>query len=184
MRDFSDKNFGIAIAYLIPGFAVLIGASEISPTVSGWLGSGGASGDPTVGRFLYVLLASLAAGLVVSALRWAAIDSIHHATGIEQPHLDFSRLGPKIEPFMLIVESNYRFYQFYANLFVALPFTAACRFASGGEKGNTWLWATGILTEAVLFAGSRDSLRRYYERAAALLGAERRGIQDSADFDE
>lgn len=170
MRELSDKNFGIAIAYLIPGFVVLWGASYFSPTINGWLGPGGSGGEPTIGAFLYVLLGSLAAGLGVSALRWAMIDTLHHATGVKRPALDFSSLQEKLESFVLIVEANYRFYQFYANMFVAIFITGACRIGAFGNLGGIGIWTVAFLTEAVLLAGSRDSLIRYYDRAKDLLG--------------
>jgi len=35
-------------------------------------------------------LASVAAGLSVSAVRWLVLDTVHHRTGVRQPSWDFS----------------------------------------------------------------------------------------------
>lgn len=172
MRELTDKNFGIAIAYLIPGFLVLWGVSYFSPTIRGWLEPSGLATTPTLGSFLYVLLGSLAAGLIVSALRWATLDTFHHATGLTAPALNFSALPKNLEAFILIVEANYRFYQFYSNACVALFIAVICRLVAIGNLGGVGSWLAGTLIEGVLLAGSRDSLRRYYTRAAALLGEE------------
>jgi hypothetical protein len=37
MTEMSQKNFGLLIAYLLPGFVVLWGISFFSPTVQSWL---------------------------------------------------------------------------------------------------------------------------------------------------
>ncbi len=91
MREVSSKNFGLLIANLLPGLVALWGASYFSHTVRIWLGASGATG-PTVGGFLYVTLASVGAGMTVSAVRFLVIDRIHHWTGVRQPLSDFSKL--------------------------------------------------------------------------------------------
>ncbi len=68
MSELSEKNFGLLIAYVLPGFVTLWGISHFSPTVESWIASS-QHGAPTVGGFLYVTLASLAAGLTVSEAR-------------------------------------------------------------------------------------------------------------------
>ena len=113
MQDVSTKNFGLLIAYLIPGFATLWGVSYFSPVVRSWLGST-ADSSPSVGGFLYVTLASVSAGLTVSTIRWLVIDSIHHHTGIQQPNWDFSRLGQTVAAYDVLKEIHYRYFQFYA----------------------------------------------------------------------
>ena len=84
MKEVSTSNFGLLIAFVLPGFTALWGAAYISPVLRSWLVGSGMTG-PTVGGFLYVTLASVAAGLTVSTVRWAVIDTIHHWTGLTQP---------------------------------------------------------------------------------------------------
>ena len=60
-----------------------------------WI-SASQQGAPTVAGFMYVTLASLAAGVTVSAVRWAIIDHLHHATGVVPPAWKFANLEGKL----------------------------------------------------------------------------------------
>lgn len=66
MREVTGQNFGLLIAYILPGFIVLWGLSHFSTTIAGWLGA--TADGPTVGGFLYVTLASVGAGLAVGSV--------------------------------------------------------------------------------------------------------------------
>lgn len=105
MNQSFDGNFGLIIAYILPGFLCLAGVSRFSPMVAGWM-SVAPSAAPTLGGFLYVALGSLGAGMLVSAFRWLIIDTLHHKTGLSLPNLDFSRLQNNLEAFELAVEHN------------------------------------------------------------------------------
>lgn len=59
MSRLSSENFGVIIAYLLPGFVALWGVSYFSPTVASWIVAS-REGSPTVTGFMYVTLASLA----------------------------------------------------------------------------------------------------------------------------
>jgi hypothetical protein len=67
MQDLSRSNIGIVMAYLLPGFATMWGASYFSETMETWLGATPAE-SPSVGGVLYVTVGSLGAGLIVSAV--------------------------------------------------------------------------------------------------------------------
>lgn len=171
MGGVSNRNFGLVIAFVLPGFAALWGLSRVSSDVSFWLsGSGSGAGDPTVGGFCYVSLASLAAGMTVSAVRWLLVDTFLSCTGVRRPRWDDSMLVEKLEAFEALVENHYRYYQFYANTFVALAFSyAVWRLPSTAHF--LALHDVGVLfLLGVFLAGSRDALRKYYCRSAALLG--------------
>ena len=118
MKTVSSENFGLIIAYLLPGFVALWGVSYFSPTVGSWV-TASQQGAPTVAGFMYVTLASLAAGVTVSAVRWATIDQLHHATGIRPPAWKFVNLEGKLQGYRTLIENHYRYYQFYSNMFVA-----------------------------------------------------------------
>jgi len=173
MRETPSFNFGFLIAYLIPGFTVLWGLSYHSETVSTWLGSVPPNA-PTVGGFLYLTLASVAAGLTASTIRWAVIDTLHHWTGIRQPDWDFRCLQENAAAFDTLGENHYRYYQFYGNMAVALAFSyAALWFASGTLAPPFGSGSPGVLFIEVLFlAGSRDTLAKYYSRVSRFLRAE------------
>lgn len=169
-QEVSDRNFGLLIAYLIPGFIVLWGLGFVSPVIYGWL-DGTASTAPSLGGFLYVTVASIGAGMAVSAARWLLIDTLHHATGLAQPAWDDSRLQDQLSAYRWVVDNYYRYYQFYANTFVANTLSIVLWLASpnNGEQIRIELMLALIATQAVLLAGSRSALSRYYRRSAAVM---------------
>lgn len=170
MKDESITNFGLLIAYVLPGLVGLWGLGQLSPAVRTWLGSGTVD-STSVGGFLYLTLASVAAGLTASTFRWILIDPVHHRTGVRPPVWDFSRLADRVEAFDLIIEMHYRYYQFYANSLVAATFSYACwRIGSGLATSPIGLVDFAFAVVApTFFAGSRDTLKRYYTRAGNLL---------------
>lgn len=166
MRELSSGNFGLVVAYLIPGAVSLIGIEQILPATYDWLSS---PHSPTIGGFLYLTLASVAAGLTVSTLRWMILDTFHDATGITSKDWDFRQLQKNLDSFLLLVESHYRYYQFYANMVIAILFSyLAWRLSSPMPAfGPTDIFAPGLAL--IFFFGSRDTLQKYYRRADALL---------------
>jgi hypothetical protein len=166
MRDLNGSNFGIAIAYLIPGFITLWGLAQLDPAVTDWV-QNAAQGDLTIGGFLYATLASLSLGLITSTLRWAIIDTIHHRTGLSRPQLSFENLAKRTDAFARIVEGRYHFYQAHSNSAVAVFIAESCWLISGAS----WLTLLpAVAIEAILLAGSRDCLRGYYTELAQVLG--------------
>jgi len=115
MQGITNDTFGPLIAYLVPGATVLVGLSPFLPVVDSWL-DGTATNAPTVGGLLHLSLASLAAGMTVSAVRWVIVDRVHARTGLPPPDLDFARLTGRVEELRLLIEIHYRHYQFYANM--------------------------------------------------------------------
>ena len=167
MQDITTKNFGLLIAYILPGFLLLWGGSHHSLTLQGWLGQ---TSDelPTVGGFLYVTLGSIAAGMMASTLRWLVIDTLHHWTGLRQPPWDFSQLADRVSAFDTLIEIHYRFYQHYANMIVALVGCLLLRWTAIGFRVGE---AVAVLLVTSLYGvASRDTLRKYYARVAGVLG--------------
>lgn len=170
MQTVSNDNFGPLVAYLVPGAIVLFGFSEFSPTLQPWFATV-PSDAPTIGGFLYLTVASLAVGLTVSAVRWALLDTVHRHTGLRLPLLDFSRLGENVAAFELLIEIHYRHYLHYGNTFVAAFVAYLCYRVKHGLFAPTWGDLAFVAIEAILFAASRDTLRKYHTRAAQLLHA-------------
>ncbi len=170
MNEVSSSNFGVLIAFLVPGFIVLWGMSYFSATVSLWLS--GAGTTPTVGGFMFVTLASVAAGVTISTVRWAVLDTIHRWTGLPPPKWDFSRLQDNIAAYNVLNDIHYKFYQFHGNALMALVFVyAARRIHDGIMTTPVGLFDVGFLIlSVVLFVGSRDTLRKFYVRVSQLLG--------------
>jgi hypothetical protein len=169
MHTVSTTNFGPLIAYLVPGATALLGFAPFSPTLRSWFA---ASPDdtPTIGGFLYLTIASLAAGMTVNAVRWALVDTLHARTGVSPPRLHFSRLADRVEAFALLIDIHYRHYQFFANELVALAVAyIGYRASLGGIWPLGWTDLAFVAVEAVFFATSRDTLRKYYTRTGQLL---------------
>lgn len=166
MRDVSSQNFGLLMAFILPGFTVVWGVSHVSADVALWLGTTPTEA-PTVGGFLYVTIASVAAGLTVSTIRWAIIDPIHHLFGIKQPAWNFSQLATKVTAFTTLIEIHYRFYQWYSNMLIAMPIAFVLRWSKIGFNWTEMVIV--VLVEALFFAASRDTISKYYLRVDAIL---------------
>jgi hypothetical protein len=180
VQSISTANLGPLIAYLVPGATVLAGASEFSPTLRLWFALPPVDA-PTIGGFLYLTVAALAAGMTVSAVRWAVVDTLHARTGLKSPPLNFARLANNVEAFELLIQIHYNHYQFYSNMFVATAAAYACfRAKAGGLLPLGWADLGFALLEAVFFVTSRDTLNRYYTRSRQLLGVLGRGRAQDA----
>lgn len=168
MSEIPGRHFGLIIAYLLPGFVALAGIAPLSPVVAGWLA---AAQSASLDAPLYTLMAATAAGMVASCFRWLIVDRIHALTGLGAPAFNARALEERPAAFTLLVESHYRYYQFYANTLVAAAFTYSV---------HRWLGRStvlGIATDlavlvlsAALFAGSRDALWKYRQRSTQLVG--------------
>ena len=164
--DIFNRQFGLIIAYLLPGFVALASAAPLVPAVAGWMRADQTAG---FGAPLYALLAATAAGMVVSCFRWLVIDQIHALTRIASPSFSARALGTQPNAFNYLVESHYRYYQFYSNMLVAVIWTYSV---------HRWLTRSPLLNLTtdfgiavlcgVLFAGSRDALSKYRSRTRQL----------------
>lgn len=183
MKEVHSGNFGLLIAYVVPGFVALWGVGSFSETVRSWFAAD-RTAAPTVGGFLFGTLAAIAAGLVVNAVRWHLVDSLHFATGVPAKNWDYSKLPQRVEPFRYLVSTQFRYYECYANLLVAIAFTFGVTVATSGIPGTPVL-AGLCAVEFVLWSASRRTLLRYHQRIAAFLGeCELRGTEppDSANW--
>jgi len=175
MNTVSDRNFGILIAYLVPGFTTLWGASYFSETIHEWL-TGASGGGPTVGGFLYVTLAAVAAGLTVSTIRWATIDTIHHKTGIPRPTWDFGQMQQHFNAYDRLEYNHYAYYKAHGNMVIAMAFLFVARRISLGLFSWGWVDLIVLMLAAIFFGGSRDTLRKFYVRVSNLLGAKEQAL--------
>jgi hypothetical protein len=163
MQEGSLSNFGLLIAYVLPGFTALQRLPFLSHAVVS-CGTGALDQNPSVTSFLSGTVEALAVGLAVSTVRWLLIDALHHRTGLRPPAWDFARLEKNVVAFEYLVQVHYRYYKFYANMVVAL----AWAFAAGGYAQG-WRGLVYWLLAGLFLAASRDALRKYYERAGQLL---------------
>src|SRR5690348_7506189 len=119
--DNNNIHFGRLIAYVLPGFVVLVGLTPPFPAVGRWLQpvpNGGLGLAPP----LYAVLAATALGLVLSCLRWVLIDTVHHRTGVRPPVWDDRRLADVLGGFDYLVGAHFMYYQFAGNSLLAWSF--------------------------------------------------------------
>lgn len=163
-EESSLTNFGLVIAYVLPGFTALEGFPLITPSRTAW----GTTGDPnpTLTAFLSGTVMALAAGLTVSTVRWLVIDTIHHKTGLGRPNRDFARLERSVAAVEYLDLVHYRYYKFYANMVVALVWAYATKDYTLGWRGLLYLPLV-----VLFFFASRDALTKFYERTGKLLAA-------------
>lgn len=172
MKEVTSNNFGVVIAFLLPGFLFLWGLSYSSNEVALWLARIGNQEGQTVGGFLYVTLASLASGLLISAIRWLVIDHALWGLGISGDKINFANLSQQnvFAAFQGVVENHYRYYQYYSNTLVAIVLAFAIYVKWGREKLSISIYISALLIVVTLFLASRDSLKKYYDRAKQILG--------------
>lgn len=169
MGDLSGRNFGLLIAYVLPGFVALWGLSYPSEAVRAWLFGAELTG-PGVGSVVHLFLASVACGMTSGAVRWAALDWLHHRTGVPRPRWDDSRLPERLVAYEFLIEIHYRYFQFYGNSLVSMLFAYSLWRRSGSAGGFGWVDLGVLFIGGVSIAGSRDALRKYYSRTLLLLG--------------
>lgn len=168
MASNREKEFGLLISTILPGFITLLGYADLSPTIRLWVGQSG-NDAPSVGGFLLLTVASVFAGMTISSIRWATIDQLHHLTGICQPRWNFRNLKDREQAFGAMIDIHYRYYQFYSNSVIAIPVFLIGRWSARGFAFAEML--AGIVIVALFFAGSRDTLRKYYIRVESLLAS-------------
>jgi hypothetical protein len=124
------------------------------------------SATQPVGIFLFVVLASLSLGILVSGVRSLVLDWVYSLTGLHRPEMDYLALkdAGKKAVFDGLNENFYRYYQFYANSLVAVSISGASHFSPHDIGWGSWptiaLFTTLVV---VLFFSARVSLKRYYD---------------------
>jgi hypothetical protein len=168
MTPTSNWQFGLIVAYVLPGFVGLLGLAPIFPRIAGWLRPVGADGFSSA---MYAVLAAAAIGLIVSCFRWMVLDRLHALTGVTRPVLDDRRLPDVLVAFDYLVQNHFRYYEFCGNTLVALVLSYAV------NRFNGRLTFIGIGTDLAvvvisitLFAASRNALANYYTRTRRLVG--------------
>ena len=169
MFESLDRNFSLIIAFVLPGFLFLFGSVFLVSYPTADLVSQ-LRPIRQIGGFMFFLLAATACGMILSAIRWAILDTLHVLTGLKSPPLDFSKLEGKSSSFMLVVENNYRYYLFYGNSLIAMLGLFAVAWLEEVPLVTRWLIMLLCLM-AVLFQASRDSLKRFYSRTSQIIGS-------------
>lgn len=170
MGSISNRNFGLLIAYVLPGFVAMWGMSFVLPTVAHWLSvTAECEAMPTVAGFLNLTVAAIAAGMGISAIRFVVIDRIHHVTGLKRPVWDDSKLQDNLSALESLIENHYRYYQFHANMIVAMAVAYGARLSEVQHFSGPVDLAF-IISIAIFWITSRDNLTKYYTRIRLLFG--------------
>ena len=144
MKEITEKNFGVIIAFWLPGFLFLWGLSFSLPSVASWLATSTASGGAKVGEFLFATVASLAVGLVINAIRWAFVQELllYGLTRLRRANINYGSLTNKdvLSAFNGAIENNYRYYQYYSNAFVAIIGSVVCHFMYSTVRHSYFVW--------------------------------------------
>ena len=157
LKDVTIANFGLLIAYVIPGSLLLWGLEPYSISVQSWLAQS-ATESASVAGFLYVTVASVGLGQIVSTIRWLVVDRALERAGISrQPRL--GQLSHVTGAFDRLVEYYYRYYQGHANSLVALWLAAPLRWSANGFSlgGFVILLPVSVL----LWLGAADTFNKY-----------------------
>lgn len=161
-----ERSFGILIAFIIPGWIGLLGLSYIYPLFDVWL-AGSVKDSPTVGGFLFALLASAALGTGFSTIRWLIVDPLVGLTTKKTARPTFENLKNAHEVLRLLIESHYRFYQFHGNVMVAAIIAMLCRWYVIGFSGPECTLLGLVLV--LLFLGARDTKVKYDRQTVELM---------------
>lgn len=168
----SNRQFGLLIAYVLPGFAALVGLAPVFPTVALWLRPVSTGDfDFGLGPPLYAVFGATALGLVLSCFRWILIDRVHHWTGVQRPAWKDSELDRVLGAFDYLVQSHYRYYEFCGNSLLAAAFAYTVNRIAGTLPFLGMSTDVGmVLLLTVLFAASRSALINYFDRTSRLIG--------------
>lgn len=162
----ASLDLGVVIAFVAPGFVAFLALSYHMPTARAWLDAASVS-DQGVGVFLFVLLASLSIGLVVSGVRALVIDNVlrWRALGrfvVPTYTVDWRQIDEqKLTVLITVRDAYYRFYQFYANTLVALLFWTFSRVYVDGPSLPWPMWILVLAVLGTLLSSARDALSSY-----------------------
>ncbi|MGC3971602.1 MAG: hypothetical protein QM775_30940 [Pirellulales bacterium] len=135
------------------------------------------SASPTIPAGLesvvFATAASIAAGMILSAVRWLVIDTMMEFSGIRRPDWNDTQFETKREAFEVLVDAHFRYYQFYAHMALALPLFAV--HAAMTSAHPLFVVAVAGAGVSVLVLAARDSLSKYFTRTSRLLDPQLKG---------
>ena len=181
-------DFGVFIAYLVPGIIALIGLALVIPQLRAILRTEG--GHFGIGGAIIVAILALTIGRVISIGRSALVDATF---GVALPFLNCSSnaqfgaipaLAPdyrqmiqsgRREAFMLAIANEQRPYQFCGNTLLAVFVLAVCWLFTLPQDAR-WrpramlVAALALFLMVVLYGGARSSYYGYMRATAAING--------------
>lgn len=151
-------NFGLVIAYLIPGFC---GTYALTPHVTAINALVG--GAANTGSVVVLLLIALAVGIIINAISWVVVRNFIHFTGVKSPSGIVYRKSSRQDAlrYNRLIESTFRYHQFYSNMLVGILLLTPLWLAAPVQD-NILRNASFPFVVIILFWAARDSLRNYY----------------------
>jgi hypothetical protein len=164
MNGLTEKNFGYLIAFGLPGFLLLWGASYSFAEIAEWLAKAKTEGSPTIGSFLYVTVASLTLGLLLSAIRWATLEQIFYRSDLLS-YSSFDDAELKIPEtrvaYQMAIDDYYRYYQFYSHSLIAILISTGLYFCCSGPKISYWILISAACICVALLWKSYDEITSF-----------------------
>ena len=171
LKDLTSTSFGYIIGFLLPGIVSLYGFGLWYNQVPALLGPT-ANPESTLGPSLVFLLVSLAAGLLISAIRWVLYERlICRKKCFPADHFQKLKSPDKLSLFKAVVDEHYRYHQFFAGMSIGLipAFGGWLRLHhSPYWKFGLVLAAIAVLEALLVFTGM-DSYCKYIDRGAAVI---------------
>jgi hypothetical protein len=172
MKDVTSTSFGLLIAFLLPGLAALY-AFSLWPGPIQSLFQVFLTAESNVGLFLLVILAAIALGIQVTAIRWVLFELLfcrRHRLSKEA----FSNLGDpgKLAAFRAATDEHYRYHQFWGGLTIVLPILyLGLRSPSSNSAWakSCWTAVVFMVLEVITFAAAIEAYSRYASRANKIL---------------
>jgi hypothetical protein len=173
VKDITSTSFGYIIGFLLPGLLSLYGLAFWSSRVEKIM-QPASNIAATIGPSVILLLAALAAGLIVSAIRCYVFEKfVCRETQFEKDM--FSRLGTgeKLSSFRAVVDEHYRYHQFYGGCFVGLAI-AYFGWLWNTYPTLTWIWRAVslvgfVVVEALMFVTATDAYEKYIDRGNTIV---------------
>ena len=173
LKDLTSTSFGYIIAFLLPGLACLYGVGLWYNQVPALL-QPASNSESTLGPSLVFLLASTAAGLLVSAVRWLLYEKLLcKSKRFASDHFKKLQTPEKLSSFKAVVDEHYRYHQFFGGMSIGLLplFVAWIRLH---RTSNLWLTAillVAIALEALLIVTGIDTYCKYVDRGNHIVGS-------------
>lgn len=176
-------NFGLLLAYFVPGFVALKGIAFFSSEVRAITKTGDGGGSHTVALVTLVLLAGIGIGIVrfstldytfridLSTIALAAVEGPEHKP-VYRVDPDYFRLTDEgqLEAFREAKSEDLRMFQFYGNVLVALVVFSGCYFFHRHQKPFMQIWkriglfcASVVLIIWFFYMPARLAFYRYTE---------------------
>jgi hypothetical protein len=155
-------NFGLVIAYLIPGFLATYAVASRVSTVDALLG--GPKRVPDAASVVPLVLIAVGVGIIINAISAVVIRNLIHLSGVKEEEEFVTRKlrDEDIRRYDHMVEATFRYHQFYSNMLIAVVLLAPI-WLLWPLQDNILRNASFLVVVVVLSSTARDSLQQFYK---------------------